>query len=149
MEFAAENGHGPLTLHWWHGSLNEAFEKHNTKPNGNTLFVGDKGTISAGFNGYQVTMKDGSTPVPPEQTIPKSPGFHQEWIQACKGGPRSTCDFVEYTGPLAESVLLANAAFRSGGGFDWNAKTFEASGNDKVEQYIMSDFRPGWQVDEI
>ena len=62
MEFGAEEGHGPLTLHWWHGSLNEAFQKHNTKPNGNTLFVGDKGTISAGFDGYKVTMKDGSTP---------------------------------------------------------------------------------------
>jgi predicted dehydrogenase len=149
MEFNAEEGHGPLTLHWWHGSLKEAFEKHNTKSNGNTLFVGDKGTISAGFDGYKVTMKDGSTPTPPEQSIPKSPGFHKEWIQACKGGPRSTCDFVEYTGPLAESVLLANAAFRSGAGFDWDAKAFEATGNDKIEQFLVPDFRPGWEVDEI
>ncbi|MCP4175769.1 MAG: gfo/Idh/MocA family oxidoreductase, partial [Fuerstiella sp.] len=53
------------------------------------------------------------------------------------------------TGPLAESVLLANAAFRSGAGFDWNAKAFEATGNDKIEQFLVPDFRAGWEVDEV
>ncbi len=137
MEFPAEAGHGALTLHWWHGSLDEVFKQHNTSKYGNTLFVGEKGTIAAGFDGYKVTLTDGSKAETPEQTIARSPGFHQEWINACKGGPRSSCDFVDYTGPLAESVLLANAAFRSGAGFDWDAKGFEASGNDNIEQYLV------------
>ncbi len=67
-------------------------------------------------------------------------------INACKGGPRATCDFVDYSGPLAESVLLANAAFRAGGGFDWNAKEFKSSGNPKADDYIFPDFREGWKV---
>ena len=29
LEFPAEKGHGALTLHWWHGSLNEVFKKHD------------------------------------------------------------------------------------------------------------------------
>jgi predicted dehydrogenase len=149
MEFPAANKSGVLTLHWWHGSLGEVFKKHNTKSFGNTLFIGDKGTIAAGFNGYQVKLTDGSKPKTPEQTIAKSPGFHKEWINACKGGPRSSCDFVKYSGPLAESVLLANAAFRSGGGFDWNPIGFKASGNDNVEQYLVPDFRNGWKVDAV
>lgn len=147
MEFPAEKGHGALTLHWWHGSMKEVFKKHNTDSHGNTLFIGEKGTIAAGFDGYRVKLNDGSKPETPEQTIARSPGFHKEWINACKDGPRSSCDFVNYTGPLAEAVLLANAAFRSGGGFDWDAKAFKASGNNKVEQYIVSDFRKGWKVD--
>ncbi len=105
--------------------------------------------ITAGFNGYKVTLNDGGHPEAPETTIAKSPGFHQEWINACKGGPRSTCDFVDYTGPLAESVLLANTAFRAGAGFDWDAKAFKASGNDNVEQYLMPNFRKGWEVDAV
>lgn len=149
LEFPAEKGHEALTLHWWHGSMKEVFKQHKADGKGNTLFIGDKGIISAGFNGYQARLNDGSKPVAPEQTIPKSPGFHQEWINACKGGPRSTCDFVDYTGPLAESVLLANAAFRSGGGFGWNAEAFESSGNDNVHQYLVPDFRKGWKVDAI
>ncbi|MEO2015683.1 MAG: Gfo/Idh/MocA family oxidoreductase [Fuerstiella sp.] len=149
MEFPAEEGHGALTLHWWHGSLAEVFKQHNTSKHGNTLFIGEKGTIAAGFDGYKVTLTDGGQAETPEQTIAKSPGFHQEWINACKGGPRSSCDFVDYTGPLAESVLLANAAFRSGGGFDWDATAFHASGNDKIEQYLVPDFRAGWKVDAV
>jgi predicted dehydrogenase len=149
MEFPAEKGHGALTLHWWHGSMGEAFKKHDTKGYGNTLFVGTKGTIAAGFEGYRAKLNDGSTPVAPAQTIAKSPGFHREWINACKGGPRSSCDFVNYTGPLAEAVILANAAFRSGGGFDWDAEAFESSGNGNVEQYLVPQFRKGWEVEAV
>jgi len=146
LEFDAEPGHGPLTLHWWHGSNDDLFKKHGLTKGGNTLFIGTKGVISADFNSHQVVMNDGSTPEKPEETIESSPGFHKEWINACKGGPRASCDFVDYTGALAESVLLCNAACRAGGGFDWDAKSFQASGNGNVEQYIMSEFRKGWEI---
>ncbi len=147
LEFPAEPGHGELTLHWWHsGASKEVFAKHGAKGKGNTLFVGEKGVIAAGFNGYTATMADGSEPAKPEETIPASPGFHKEWINACKGGPRASCDFVDYTGPLAESALLANAAFRAGGGFDWDAGQFKASGNPRADEYIHSEFREGWKV---
>ena len=88
----------------------------------------------------------GSRSGEPAERTPAAPGVHREGINACKGGPRSTCDFVNYTGPLAESVILANAAFRAGGGFDWNAKDFKASGNPKADDYIFPDFRDGWKV---
>lgn len=146
LEFGAEPGHGPLTLHWWHGSNDDLFKKHGCTKGGNTLFIGTKGVIGADFNRHEVVMNDGSTPEKPEETIPSSPGFHKEWINACKGGPRATCDFVDYTGALAESVLLANAACRAGGGFDWDAKKFQASGNGNVEQFIVPEFRKGWEI---
>ncbi|MHC4181577.1 MAG: Gfo/Idh/MocA family oxidoreductase [Planctomycetota bacterium] len=143
----ADPGHGELSLHWWHTSSSKGvFEKYGAKGGGNTLFVGEKGTIAADYNRHSVKMFDGSQPQKPPETIPASPGFHKEWINACKGGPRATCDFVDYGGPLAEAVLLANAAFRAGGGFDWNAKEFKSSGNPKADDYIFSDFREGWKV---
>jgi len=147
LEFPAEEGHGALTLHWWHTtSAKEIFQKYGADGGGNTLFVGEKGVIAAGFNNHTVKMFDGSQPEKPKETIPSSPGFHREWIDACKGGPRATCDFVDYTGPLAESVLLANAAFRAGGGFDWDARQFKSSGNPKADDYIFPEFREGWKV---
>ena len=149
LDFPAMAGHGPVKLHWWHGNLKDVYKKYDAIPEGNTLFVGEKGTISAGFNGYQVKLNDGSKPETPEKSIPKSPGFYKEWIGACKGGPRSSCDFVDYTGPLAESVLLANTAFRAGGGFDWDAEKFQASGNDRVEEYLIPRFRKGWEVEPV
>lgn len=149
LDFPAENGRGAIKLHWWHGSLKEVFQQHETQPHGNTLFVGTKGTIAAGFDGYKLKMNDGSQPAAPAHSIPKSPGFHQEWIEACKDGPRSSCDFVDYSGALAEAVLLANTAYRAGEGFDWDAEAFRATGNDNVEEYLIPEFRKGWEVDAV
>ncbi len=149
LSYRAENGHDDVTLHWWHGSLDSVFTEHQATKYGNTLFIGEHGTISAGFDGYKAKLKDGSEPKPPVASIPKSPGFHKEWINACKGGPRSTCDFVNYSGALSEAVLLANSAFRAGAGFNWDATAFKASGNSKVAKYIHSHFAKGWEVDEV
>ena len=146
LDFPAEDGHGELSLHWWHGGpKKDIFEKHGAKED-MVLFIGETGTISAGFNNHTTTMIDGSRPKVPPETIAPSPGFHREWIDACKGGPRASCDFVDYTGPLAEAVLLANAAFRAGGGFDWNAKQFKASGDPKADDHIFPDYREGWKI---
>jgi hypothetical protein len=53
---------------------------------------------------------------------------------------------VEYSGALAEGVLLANTAFRAGGGFDWDAQAFKASGNPKVDAFLREEYREGWKV---
>jgi len=143
LDFPAENGRAAVKLHWWHGSLKEVFQQHETQPHGNTLFVGTKGTIAAGFDGYKLKMNDGSKPDAPAHSIPKSPGFHREWIEACTGGSRSSCDFVDYSGALAEAVLLANTAYRAGGGFDWDATAFRATGNDNVEEYFQKTLDSG------
>ena len=81
----------------------------------------------------------------PAASIPKSPGFYNEWITACKGGPAATCNF-EYTGPLAETVILGNTAYRAGNGFDWDAKTLTAGGNANAAQYIREEYRKGWEI---
>ena len=80
-----------------------------------------------------------------KKTVPDSPGFHREWISACKGGKPATCHFG-YSGPLTETVLLGNAAYRAGGGFGWNAKTLEATGNANAKQFLRSHFRKGWDA---
>ncbi len=152
LDFPAENGRAAVKLHWWFGGgdkMSKIKKELGVKAAGFTVFVGEKGVIASSFDKHTVEMFDGSTPPTPEETIANSPGFHKEWIDACKGGPRASCDFVDYSGALAESCILANAAFRSGGGFDWDAKAFKASGNDNIDQYLRPTFRKGWEVEEI
>jgi len=146
MEFPADGRRGPVTLHWSHGGPKALDTEGLNLKGANNVFIGTKGTLICGFGSRRLhpeeTFKDFE---PPEQTIPDSPGFHTEWIRACKGGEPATCHF-DYTGPMAEAVLLGNVAYRAGGGFDWDAKTLKATGNPRAQALVREAYRKGWTL---
>jgi hypothetical protein len=100
--------------------------------------------LLAGFDSVQLlpadTFADFKIPGP---TIPKSPGFHKEWLEACRGGKPATCEF-NYSGPLTETVLLGNVAYR-GGSFEWDAARLKAS-TGKAQALVREPYRKGWQL---
>jgi predicted dehydrogenase len=49
----------------------------------------------------------------PPKTLPDSVGHMEEWLQACKTGSLTTCNF-EYAAKLTEIVLLGHEAHRGG-----------------------------------
>ena len=57
---------------------------------------------------------------------PNSIGHHKEWVEACKTGGPTTCNF-DYSGALTEAVLLGNVAYRPGKPLDWDAKNLQAT----------------------
>ena len=146
--FPARADRPPVTLHWYHAANGpEILAKHNLPAKGNNnLFIGSKGMLLCGFGGRQLLPKEKFADVPaPEPFIPDSPGFHQEFVQACKGGPPATCAF-DYSGPLAETVILGNVAYRAGG-FDWDAKTLTTTAaNPAAKQLIREEYRKGWSL---
>ncbi|QDV58562.1 Gfo/Idh/MocA family protein [Rosistilla oblonga] len=147
MHFAEQG----VDLHWDHASAGPAKLKElGIDGKGmNTLFIGTKGMLLTGFNKLRLLPEEKFADFKaPEPTIPKSPGFYKEWISACKGGEPATCDF-RYSGPLAETVLLGNAAYRASGSFDWDGPSLTASGNDAVQPFLKSEYRKGWEVAEV
>ncbi|NCA11736.1 hypothetical protein EBR56_08000 [bacterium] len=111
----------------------------------NTLFIGTDGMLLCGFDDWQLLPAEKFAEVKaPPQTLAPSPGFHQEWVDACRGGRPATCNF-EYTGPLVESVLLANIAYRVRGEFAWDAAAMK-SDRDDVNVMLKREYRKGWQV---
>lgn len=136
-----------VTLHWYHAKSGPPIlkEKGLSGKGMNTLFIGSKGMLLTGFGGHVLLPEDKFESLKrPNQSIPKSPGFYNEWFTACKGGSPATCDF-DYSGPLSETVLLANTAYR-GGGFDWNAETLSTGGNEQAASLIQTEYRKGWEV---
>jgi predicted dehydrogenase len=144
FEFAEQG----VTLHWSHAKNGPAvLRKNKMSDKGmNTLFIGSDGMLLTGFSKYKLYPEDKFADFkPPQKAIPDSPGFYKEWFASCKGGPAATCDFA-YSGPLSETVLLGNTAYRAGGEFGWDAKNLKATGNEKADGYIRSQFRKGWEV---
>ena len=79
----------------------------------------------------------------PAQTIPNSIGHHAEWLQACRTGAPTTCNFA-YAGGLTESVLLGNVAYRVGRPIKWDAPNMRALDAPEAAPYVSTPAREGW-----
>ena len=115
-----------------------------------SLVVGSKGTMLSpdDYGGRSIWMpmdkfKDYKGPEP---TIPRSPGHHKEWINACKGGPAAISNFPDYAGPLTEFVLLGNVAMRAQEKIEWDAENCRASNSEKANKYVKREYRDGWTL---
>ena len=82
---------------------------------------------------------------PPEPTIPPSIGHHAEWIRACKTGEPTTCNF-DYSGTLAEAVLLGTVAHRVGRKLQWDPVQLKAVGCPEADHFIRKTYREGWKL---
>ena len=137
-----------VTLNWYDGGLKPAFLKEKGLPDwGNgVLFVGSEGMLLADY-GRQVLFPEEKFAdyQPPRQWIPKSVGHHQEWINACKTDSPTTCNF-DYSGPLAETVLLGAVAFRTGKKLEWDARNMKATNVPEADQLLRREYRKGWEV---
>ncbi|MBD3672523.1 MAG: Gfo/Idh/MocA family oxidoreductase [Planctomycetaceae bacterium] len=137
-----------VNLYWSHTAAGpDIVREKNLKVRGmNTVFVGTEGILATGFGDYKLYPEEKFEGYKVEDTIPKSPGFHKEWINACKGDAPATCEFG-YSGPLTETVLLGNVAYRSGGQeFEWDAEKLKAIGNEAAQNLIVPEFRQGWEI---
>jgi hypothetical protein len=139
------SGGKTVKLHWYHGTPAVLKEKNLDGNGANNVFIGTEGILVCGFNTRKLypedTFKDYQ---PPAQSIPKSPGFYKEWFNAIRGGAAATCQF-DYSGPMAETVLLGNVACRAGG-FDWDSSTLTCQGNANAQALIREEFRKGWEL---
>ena len=161
FDFPARGEHPALKLHWHCGKTPpEILIRHNlavdtsvdtaAPPTGDSagaLFIGSEGMLLAGFKRVDLYPKEKFKDfVAPPQTVPKSPGFYDEWINACKGASTPPSCHFDYGGPLTETVLLGNAAYRAGTSFEWDAENLRARGTDKIDRYLRDEYRAGWEV---
>ena len=149
LDFPARGSLPPVALHWYQGRPPIAAEKGATDKSFNTLFLGSEGVLACGFDKWKLLPEDKFAGYQgpgkgPEPAMPPSPGFHKEWIAACRGGQPASCNF-DYSGPMTESVLLANIAYRIQGEFDWDALALEASRAD-VTTLLRREYRKGWEA---
>ena len=156
FRFPPRDGQPELTLYWGQQKLgpdilreHPVLAKLNASENArkwNTLFIGSEGMLLCGFNDYVLLPREKFAEFKePESFIPPPANFYQQWISAAKGGDAAGCEF-DYSGPLTETVLLANVTFRTKGGFDWDGPSRRASGNPDAEKLLTSHYRDGWQI---
>ena len=108
------------------------------------LFIGEKGNLFVGF------------PEMPE-LFPKADfanykmpeiadnNHYTQWTAAILGNDEASCPFA-YSGPLTETVLLGNVAYRSGTTIHWDSEKLEAIDNPKANALLKREYRDGFEV---
>ncbi|MBC8869917.1 MAG: Gfo/Idh/MocA family oxidoreductase [Planctomycetes bacterium] len=110
------------------------------------LFVGSKGMLIADYGRRKLLPENKFADLePPEPFIPNSIGHHREWIEACKTGGPTTCNF-DYSGAVTETVLLGNVSYRAGQRIEWDAKNMKATNCPEADKYIRREYREGWTL---
>ena len=144
---ALKEGKEPLPLTWYHGGRQPAPDILNpdqaNKWKSGVLFIGSKGRLIADYSNHQLIGVE--RPAELSVHIPDSIGHHKEWVEACKTGGKTTCSF-DYSGPLTETALLGNVAFRAGKKLEWDAKHLKASNAREAEEFIQHRYRKGWSL---
>jgi predicted dehydrogenase len=147
-EFPARDKLPPVHLTWYDGGKRPKHFDGGGLPkwgDGN-LFVGKKGMLLADYTRHRLLPeKTFEGYQPPKPTIPDSLGHHKEWVEACKTGGATTCNF-DYAGPLTEAVLLGNVAYRLGKPITWDAKNLKAVNEPGADKYLRKAYRKGWSV---
>ncbi|HZP80023.1 MAG TPA: Gfo/Idh/MocA family oxidoreductase [Chthonomonadaceae bacterium] len=140
--YPARENQPPVDLTWYSGGPRPPQFAEGKLPEwgDGTLFVGDKGMLLASYSKYVLLPEEDFAGFqPPAPYIPDSIGHHAEWIEACKTGGPTTCNF-DYAGALTEAVLLGNVAYRVGKKLEWDPVHLKAVNCPEADRYLYPDY---------
>src|SRR3569623_625981 len=112
-----------------------------------SLFIGDAGKIAIQHDQQPVLLpaEKNKNAKLPDPFLPRSPGHHQQWIEACKTGSRTGSNF-QYAGPFTEIVLLGNVAYRAGKTIEYDPDAMKITNVPEANALLTKTYRKGWEV---
>ncbi|MGL4943740.1 MAG: Gfo/Idh/MocA family oxidoreductase [Thermoguttaceae bacterium] len=136
--------HGAITLTWYDHQRRPAILAEQKLPEwgAGVLFVGTDGMLLSNYGEHHLYPTEKFQDFKRVETIPPSPGHHAEWLGAIKNGGTTSCNF-DYSGTLAEAVLLGTVAYRTGKKLTWDAAKLQT--NDATANALLNrEWRTGW-----
>jgi len=150
--FAGKNGRPPVHLTWYDGGLMPPAPAElpagQRLPDNGVLYIGSKGKMFHSSHGGMPQVLPGdlreqALKVP--KTMERSPGHYEEFIRACKGGPKPVANFG-YSGPMTETVLLGVLSLRAPGTrLEWDSANLKVKGMPELDRLIRPEPRKGWE----
>ena len=118
------------------------------------LLIGDKGKMLGQQRGFQIIPQSKQQAYgDPPRKLARSPGHHQEFVNACKGGVPAGSNF-DWAGPLTETVLLGNIALRvqmreemTKQKLLWDPVASRFTNSEKANGFLRREYRSGWTLE--
>ncbi|UCC99731.1 MAG: Gfo/Idh/MocA family oxidoreductase [Phycisphaerales bacterium] len=149
FDFPARAGMGPVRITWYEGGVMPPrpveLEEGRSLGEHGILFVGTNGSILGG--GWSKSPRI----IPetkmrayrkPAKSLPRVPGHHRNWLDACKGKGRASNHFG-YSGPLTEFVLMGNVAIRTGKKLQFDWKNMKVTNVPEANEFVKPGYREG------
>src|SRR5690606_32957385 len=111
------------------------------------LYVGEKGNLFVGFPEMPELFPKGDFADYKWPDL-EANNHNTEWPPAIAEGKPTACPFA-YSGPLTETVLLGNVAYRAGATVEWDSANLTAKGLPAADSMIRRSYRDGWQVEGL
>jgi hypothetical protein len=152
-EFPARGKLPPVRMTWYEGGLMpptpaELADGQRLPGNG-VLYVGSQGKMFHSSHGGMPellprALHEQAQKVP--KTMTRSPGHYEEWMLACKGGPKPVSNF-DYAGPLTEIALLGVLALRAPlKRLEWDSPALQVKNAPELNEFVRSEYRKGWTL---
>lgn len=164
--FAKRGKYDPVSV-WWHDGPEaepppdltaDLRATYGKVPTNGCLFIGEKGILNsdAWGRGGVMRLKTDSNPkcrgvldheaaksLP--MKFPRAPGQNhmKEWLDACKGGPKTFQPF-EIAAQAAEFGMTGIVALRVGKPIDWDSQNLKAKGCPEADRWIHLPVRKKW-----
>ena len=157
FHFPARGDMPPVKVRWYDGGLRpprpSALKEGDVLGANGVMLVGEDGILLSDWDDWRMFPEDRAKEYgSPPKVLQRSPGHHEEWIRACKGGPKPGSNF-DWAGPLTETVLLGNVALRSQLRNDltqkrllWDSDNMTFTNHSAANQFLRREYREGWQI---
>jgi hypothetical protein len=150
LGFAARGARPALDLFWYDGGMKprlpREIEAHDVEMSREgILFVGDEGSILAGFRGQnpQLFAKGKREALALDEA--KGGGRHDGWFDAVKGGEPSPGSFLSAEA-ITDAVNLGTVALRAREKVLFDSEKMEITNVPGANRYLRREYREGWEL---
>ncbi len=160
FHFAQRADRSAIDLWWYDGGMKprlpEALDAAEVRlGREGIMYVGDRGTILAGFHGQKPILFSGGKQQPlwdvvelPRESanrhLPRSQAL-EAWIGACFGGEQSPGNFVA-AADISDTVNLGTVALRAGTRVVFDSQQMKVTNVAAANKYLRRQYRPGWEM---
>ena len=148
------NWRPPIRVGWYQGgAMPNSPRKYVDlrKIDHGAMFKGSKGFLVCDFD-TRILLPLGSSadmtylrPRTKENLLRPVGNFQTEWVKACKGDLKTSCDF-EYAGNMIEMMLLGLVAYRAGKKLDYDGAAGKVTNDEAANALLSRKYRDGWTL---
>jgi predicted dehydrogenase len=154
FEHPGNDWRGPIKVAWYQGGRMPASPKKYVDLKAidhGAMFKGSKGHIVCDFTSRLILPFGDSAdmtyykPREAKDLIPPVGHFQKEWINACKNGGKTSCDFG-YSSEMIEQMLLGLVAYRVGKKLEYDGVAGRVTNVPEANRYLKREYTQGWTL---